>query len=131
MRQNCARSIPIAPAFSLTCTMANYPELQLPAAWKPLFRKMDAAGWELETTLPQADWAIRPLLVYSNSAGGKRYLSFLNEPIWCGNTRQAAGMTIVALSRELPSDRSEAEVHALPLVGDWEDQLSEWLAEGL
>ena len=111
--------------------MATYPELKLPNAWKPLFKEIDAAGWQLEEALPGEPWTDKPLLVFGDHAGRRRYLAFLNEPVWCGNIRQPSGLTIAALSKHLPTNRAEAEMHTLPLSGDWEDQLSPWLQESL
>ena len=78
--------------------MITYPELGLPEAWKPLFKAMADAGWELEAALgPQ-------------------------EQLDC--RLQSGGLTVVGLSEELPGNRSTAEEHALLLSGAWEEEVN-------
>lgn len=109
--------------------MITYPELGLPEAWKPLFKAMADAGWELEAALGQViDLDCREVLQFSGSGGGC-YLYFLVESEWCGNNLQPGGLTIAGLSSGLPEDRCAAEEHTLPLTGDWESDVDEFVAD--
>ncbi|MEY3442530.1 MAG: hypothetical protein RLZZ519_811 [Bacteroidota bacterium] len=108
--------------------MITYPELGLPEAWKPLFKALADAGWELEAALgPQEDLDCRDVLQFSGY-GRKCWLCLLVEPEWCGNNLQPGGLTIVGLSSTLPTDRCEAEEHTLPLTGDWEAEVDDFVA---
>ncbi|MBL0017511.1 MAG: hypothetical protein IPP17_14020 [Bacteroidetes bacterium] len=104
--------------------MITYPELGLPEAWKPLFKAMADAGWELEAALgPQEQLDCRDVLQFSGY-GRKCWLCLLVEPEWCGNNLQSGGLTVVGLSEELPGNRSTAEEHALLLSGAWEEEVN-------
>ena len=113
--------------------MATYPQLALPEAWKPLFQALDDAGWELQEAHPApSDWTARPILCYEAPSRpwlAARYLSFIVEPLYCGNSLQEAGFTVVTMSATLPQTRSEAEACCLSLVADWEDRLPVWIHE--
>ncbi|MEM7040382.1 MAG: hypothetical protein AAF570_25675 [Bacteroidota bacterium] len=111
-----------------------YPQLDLPESWKPLFRALDGAGWELhDAHAPSENFCDRPVLVYENRQMpefGARYLAFLEEPIWCGNTAQPRGFTIAAFSTARPENRDTAEQHCLPLTQQWQAELPDFV-EGL
>jgi hypothetical protein len=111
--------------------MSNYAQLALPEAWRPLFLALEEAGWQLQEVLPEVPaWASRPILCYQHAdhpERGPRYLSLIAEPHFCGNRRQQAHFTIVAMSTELPQGRDAAEEHAMALLGDWEVRLGEWI----
>lgn len=113
--------------------MLTYPRLGLPEAWKPLFRALAEAGWELADHLADVpEWAAREVLVFHHRREpwlGERYLCFLEEPIWCGNVFQARGFSVAAVCRDLPDSRESAEKACLPLTGDWEFQLVDFVAE--
>lgn len=111
--------------------MITYPELGLPLAWKPLFKALADAGWELEAALgPQPALECRNVLQFSGH-GQSCFLCLLDEPEWCGNNLQSGGLTIVGLSRSLPADRETAEQHALALTGDWESEVDAFVADFL
>lgn len=111
--------------------ISTYAKLNLPEAWKPLFRSLETAGWSLGGSFQAEEWTSRPVLVFGDGTGRNRYLSFLTEPIWCGNTRQAAGLTIAAISHHAPHGREEAEQHSISLSGNWEAEIEDFLAEAL
>ncbi|HHG83919.1 MAG TPA: hypothetical protein ENJ82_04155, partial [Bacteroidetes bacterium] len=81
--------------------MLSYPQLQLPQSWKPLFRALAENGWELSGNLPEIpDWTTRNILIFQNRNQpwlGDRFLTFLEEPIWCGNVLQPHGFSIAAV----------------------------------
>jgi hypothetical protein len=58
---------------------------------------------------------------------GARYLSLIAEPHFCGNRRQQAHFTILAVCAALPDSRDAAEDHAMALLGDWEIKLPTWI----
>ncbi len=108
--------------------MITYPELGLPEAWKPLFKAMADAGWELEAALgPQPTIDCTEVLQFSGHEQ-ECYLCFLAEPEWCGNNLQSGGLTVVGLSMALPTDREMAEEHALLLTGRWEEEVDGFVA---
>ncbi len=107
--------------------MLLHQELNWPEAWKPLLRALDEAGWWPEAELDAPDWAVRPILRLRNELGHCCHLAFFREPIWCGNSRQQAGLTIAGLSREYPESRAAAEQTTLLLTTDWESQVEEWI----
>lgn len=112
--------------------MLAFPDLALPEAWKPLFRTLDNLGWELiEAHGPQADWHCRELLCFAHQSGLpiKCFLSFLEEPEWCGNNFNGHAMTIAAIAWTQPHSRALAEVHCLPMTGEWESELEEFAQE--
>ena len=103
-------------------------ELQLPEAWKPVFRALDDHGWvprEQIDILP--DWTDLPILQLTNESQKVCYLSFFREPLWCGNAYQSGGLSIAGLSWEFPRERPLAEVHSLLLATDWENGLETWI----
>lgn len=109
-----------------------FTQLELPTAWRPLFRELSRMGWDLEAEHPEIpEWASRPPLVFSNRLGSYCYLCFFNLPVWCGNIRQKSGITIVGLSRQLPTTREEAEARSLPLEANWETRIGDFLAQSL
>lgn len=124
--------------------MTNYPALGLPEAWKPLLRGLADAGWELATaldtaTLP-ADCLRALVLVNARDHGYTRswegngevrplpcYLSFWNEPEWCGNNLQTGGLTIAALTWEHPMAHGAVANEGLLLTGNWEEDVQEFI----
>jgi hypothetical protein len=113
--------------------MLTYPQLQLPEAWKPLFRALAMAGWDYQESLPDVpEWTPRPILRFENRLEpwlGMRYLAFLEEPEWCGNALQKNGFSIATVCPNVPGSRTEAEQVALPLMGDWMVELEEFVDE--
>lgn len=113
--------------------MLSYPQLNLPEAWKPLFRALAMNGWDYQESLPEIpDWTSRPILRFENRLEpwlGTRYLAFLEEPEWCGNALQKNGFSIAGVSAVVPGSRTEAEQVALPLMGDWMVELEEFVDE--
>ena len=108
--------------------MSNYMELGLPEAWKPLMRAMADAGWELAKVIDGSNMAgCRHLLEFSES-GATCYLSFWNEPEWCGNHLQGLGLTVAALTRNLPRNRESADDNGLLLTGGWASELLTFVA---
>lgn len=112
--------------------MLAYPQLQLPEAWKPLFRALAEAGWDFVESMETPEWASRPVLRFENRLEpwlGARYLSLLDEPEWCGNALQQRGFSIAAFSANFPETRADAEQVALPLMGDWQRELEGFVAD--
>ena len=106
-----------------------FSQQDLPHSWRPLFRELSYLGWDLDHGVEEIpEWASRPTLVFTNSGGHSLYLSFFQLPLWCGNTRQAQGLTIVGLNTQLPQSREEAEAHSLPLESNWQEDLPAFLA---
>lgn len=107
--------------------MKSIPELGLPEAWKPLFRALATSGWECvggDAKVPE--WTTWPVLHFQNRQEpwlGTRFLSFLDEPVWCGNTFQERGFCVAAGSECMPGCRADAEGTTLALTGDWEEEL--------
>lgn len=107
--------------------MSNYPGLGLPEAWKPLFRAIADHGLELEMAQDVSDvLGCRHILGF-----GSLFLSFWDEPEWCGNHLQQAGLTLATLTVEPPTDLYAAEEHALLLTGDWEHEVGEFVSSFL
>ncbi|MEM1000338.1 MAG: hypothetical protein AAGN35_25015 [Bacteroidota bacterium] len=110
----------------------SFPEMGLPAAWKPLLRALSEAGWECtgdSEAIPE--WCGWPILRFENRTEYGRsphYLAFLSEPIWCGNTFQGGGFPVAAASRAWPTSRTEAEQLTLPMTGDWETEVEDFVA---
>jgi hypothetical protein len=103
--------------------MSTYFALGLPEAWKPLLRVVTDAGWELEAVLDVREMdGCRYCLDY-----GPFFLSFWEEPEWCGNNLQTRGLTVATLTAEAPSDLDSAEEHALLLTGGWENEASDFV----
>lgn len=103
-------------------------ELQLPQAWKPVFRVLDEYGWLPREQVDAApDWTDLPILQLSNEFQQICFLSFFREPLWCGNAYQSGGLCIAGLSWEFPVERSIAEAHSLLLATNWEGELATWV----
>lgn len=112
--------------------MISFPELKLPEVWKPLFKSLDDLGWKLAASHgPQLDWHCRELLSFHHESGLPIvcYLSFLNEPEWCGNNFNNHALTIAAFSWIHPESRADAEMICLPMTGDWESELTPCMEE--
>ncbi len=109
-----------------------FSQLDLPAAWRPLFRGLSRLGWDLEEELPEVpSWASRPVLLFGNGYGEQLFLSFFQLPEWCGNTRPKGGITVVGVSQQFPESLEEAEGHSLVLEINWEDEVEGFLAGAL
>ncbi len=107
-------------------------QLNLPAAWRPLFQEMSRMGWDLDSELAEIpEWASRAPLIFSNQSGSQCYLSFINVPVWCGNIHQQKGITIVCISQQLPSSLEEAEAQSFPLEANWEAGINDFLTLAL
>ena len=106
-----------------------FSQQDLPHSWRPLFRELSYLGWDLDSAVEDVpEWASRPTLVFVNQSGHALYLCFFQLPLWCGNTRQSNGLTIVGLSHQLPLSQEEAESHSLPLEANWQEALPAFLA---
>lgn len=108
-----------------------YKDLNMPQAWKPLFQAFQEQGWELEALLEKPEeWLSRPVLVLNQPGTGfeeKRYLYFLDDPIWCGNTKASYGFTTVNLRRQPVETREEVEEFGLSLTANWEEEILWWV----
>jgi hypothetical protein len=103
--------------------MSTYFALGLPEAWKPLLKVVTDAGWELEAVLDVSEIdSCRYCLDY-----GPFFLSFWEEPEWCGNNLQTRGLTVATLTAEEPTDLHSAEEHALLLTGRWENEATDFV----
>ena len=114
--------------------MLSYPEIKLPEATRPFFRQLHARSWTLAAThLSAAKWSLFPVLEYHNPAEpdlGRRFISMVIEPHWCGNSpQQNAGIRVLCASNTFPGSRSEAEKLTLPVLCNWENELEPfWIA---
>jgi|GEM_PF-5414282 len=112
--------------------MVLFSKLELPKAWRPLFREFADLGWDLDHEEEVCmDWATRPSLRFRNGVDQFCYLSFFILPMWCGNIRQSSGITVVGLTKTLPQTRVEAEACSISLEANWEEEIGEFLALGL
>jgi hypothetical protein len=107
--------------------MSTFPALGLPEAWKPLLRALADEGWEMLSACDcSALDGCRQLLALEQ-AGLGCYLSFWNEPEWCGNNLQGHGLTVATLTATLPEHGQSADAHALLLTGDWENEVLDFI----
>jgi hypothetical protein len=107
--------------------MANFPSLNLPQAWKPIFRTLAAHGWELQAQIDaELDWEYRQILRFQ-AAAAECYVCFWDDAEWCGNNFQNRALTILGLSAALPQTQAPEEENSLLLTEDWESELSDFV----
>jgi hypothetical protein len=112
--------------------MLSIPQLGLPEAWKPLFRALTDAGWEcIGGSEETPEWTTWPVLQFESRQEpwlGKRFLAFLDEPVWCGNVLQERGFCVAGVAFSPPTCRADAEITTIALTGDWEAELEDFVA---